>query len=431
MAKIVITEEQLKLINGTNERLLNSLHEEYLHEFMKKDPDEGKSLIKRVGEQFGIDLSFMFTYGAGITALVGPTSELIAGEFPNLNEVQIVALTIAAVGVIVFGNKEGIKKLVKTLKEEGLGKALSKVLSFVSSFESLAENVLGTAGMSVRGLSKIMGFAFIVPVISTLSEIMLNMGGSIDQVEDIVTRMLAYLATITVGETFASVLEKLKSKFSGKNLQESDPKKGTGKKPKGSGRRLYTDENPKDTVSVKFRTKQDIVDTLNKSSFKSKSHKRQSQIINLIHQRVRAAHKNAKDPETKKRLKKGLDYITNKKEKSKLKTIAKNKLEEQFLREHMIGNTGKTNRRFPDELFEKFKKMFNKIKLTKPGGWGRTSRVYLLWISPMGKVARIEMSPSASSNDIPFEEFGEYTLKEFHDFAESENMKIEVEGKFR
>ena len=29
-----------------------------------------------------------------------------------------------------------------------------------------------------------------------------------------------------------------------------DPKVGTGKKPKGSGRRLYTDENPKDTVSI-------------------------------------------------------------------------------------------------------------------------------------------------------------------------------------
>ena len=73
-------------------------------------------------------------------------------------------------------------------------------------------------------------------------------------------------------------------------------------------------------MSVKFRTKEDIVDTLNKASFKSKSHKRQSQIINLIHQRVRAAHKNAKDPKTKKRLKRALDYITNKKEKSKEKT---------------------------------------------------------------------------------------------------------------
>jgi len=104
-------------------------------------------------------------------------------------------------------------------------------------------------------------------------------------------------------------------------LVESDPKVGTGKKPKGSGRRLYTDENPNDTVSVKFRTKEDIVDTLNKDSFKSKSHKRQSQIINLIHQRVRAAYQNAKDPETKQRLKRAFDYIEGEKEKSKEKTI--------------------------------------------------------------------------------------------------------------
>ena len=103
-------------------------------------------------------------------------------------------------------------------------------------------------------------------------------------------------------------------------LNESDPKTGTGKKPKGSGRRLYTDENPSDTVSVKFRTKEDIVDTLNKESFKSKPHKRQSQIINLIHQRVRAAYAKAKDPEVKARLKKGLEYITAKKEASKEKT---------------------------------------------------------------------------------------------------------------
>ena len=104
-----------------------------------------------------------------------------------------------------------------------------------------------------------------------------------------------------------------------------DPAKGTGKKPKGSGRRLYTDENPKDTVSVKFSTVQDIRDTLSKASFKSKSHKRQSQIINLIHQRVRAAHKNAKDPKVKARLKKALDYAKKRKEASKEKTKRMNK----------------------------------------------------------------------------------------------------------
>jgi hypothetical protein len=103
-------------------------------------------------------------------------------------------------------------------------------------------------------------------------------------------------------------------------LQERDPKVGTGKKPKGSGRRLYTDENPKDTVSIKFSTRQDIVDTLSKKSFKAKSHARQSQIINLIHQRVRAALSRAKDPAVKKRLRSAFEYIKKRKEASKRKT---------------------------------------------------------------------------------------------------------------
>ncbi len=113
-------------------------------------------------------------------------------------------------------------------------------------------------------------------------------------------------------------------------VNENDPKKGTGKKPEGSKRRLYTDEDPKDTVGIKFSTRQDIVDTLNKKSFKAKSHARQSQIINLIHQRVRAAYGRAKDPDVKKRLKTGLDYIKDKKEASKKKTQRLKKEEKDY-----------------------------------------------------------------------------------------------------
>ena len=43
-----------------------------------------------------------------------------------------------------------------------------------------------------------------------------------------------------------------------------DPKKGTGKKPNGTGRRRYTDENPKDTVSIKFATPADAKATVAK-----------------------------------------------------------------------------------------------------------------------------------------------------------------------
>ena len=108
-------------------------------------------------------------------------------------------------------------------------------------------------------------------------------------------------------------------------LREADPKKGTGKKPKGSGRRLYTDEDPSDTVPVKFSSVSDIQDTFSKSSFTSKSHKRQSQIINLVHQRVRAAYKNAKDPKVKARLKDAFEEAEKRKELSKQKTKRMNK----------------------------------------------------------------------------------------------------------
>jgi|TARA_B100001094_G_scaffold74972_1_gene71348 hypothetical protein len=71
----------------------------------------------------------------------------------------------------------------------------------------------------------------------------------------------------------------------------ADPKKGTGKKPKGSGRRLYTDENPKDTVSIKFATVQDARDTARKVKGISKPYARKIQILTVMEQRAKVAGK--------------------------------------------------------------------------------------------------------------------------------------------
>jgi len=114
-------------------------------------------------------------------------------------------------------------------------------------------------------------------------------------------------------------------------LEDSDPAKGRGKKPAGSDRRLYTDEDPGDTVRVKFSSANAIKNTLAKKSFKAKSHARQSQIINLIHQRTRTAHGRAKDPKVKARLGRALDYAEERKEASKRKTKRMREREELIL----------------------------------------------------------------------------------------------------
>ncbi len=71
-----------------------------------------------------------------------------------------------------------------------------------------------------------------------------------------------------------------------------DPLKGTGKKPKGSGRRLYTDENPKDTVSIKYATVADAEATVRKVKRVNKPFARKIQILTVLEQRAKVQNKN-------------------------------------------------------------------------------------------------------------------------------------------
>ena len=70
-----------------------------------------------------------------------------------------------------------------------------------------------------------------------------------------------------------------------------DPKKGTGKKPPGSDRRLYTDENPRDTVSIKFATPADARATVAKVKKINKPFARKIQILTVLEQRAKVAKK--------------------------------------------------------------------------------------------------------------------------------------------
>ena len=85
----------------------------------------------------------------------------------------------------------------------------------------------------------------------------------------------------------------------------ADPKKGTGKKPKGSGRRLYTDENPKDTVRIAYATVQDARDTARKVKGINKPYARKIQILTVMEQRAKVAGK-SKQAEIAKKAKESL-----------------------------------------------------------------------------------------------------------------------------
>jgi len=73
--------------------------------------------------------------------------------------------------------------------------------------------------------------------------------------------------------------------------KNKDPKVGTGKKPKGTGRRLYTDENPRDTVKIKFATPADASSTVAKVKRINKPFARKIQILTVGEQRAKVMGK--------------------------------------------------------------------------------------------------------------------------------------------
>jgi hypothetical protein len=87
----------------------------------------------------------------------------------------------------------------------------------------------------------------------------------------------------------------------------ADPKTGTGKKPPGTGRRLYTDENPRDTVKIKFATPTDARKTVAKVKKISKPFARKIQILTVGEQRAKVMGKS----EVASIFKKGKESIRN------------------------------------------------------------------------------------------------------------------------
>ncbi len=95
----------------------------------------------------------------------------------------------------------------------------------------------------------------------------------------------------------------------------ADPKVGTGKKPKGSERRLYTDENPRDTVSIKYATVQDAIKTANKVKKINKPYARKIQILTVMEQRAKVQNK-AKQALIARKMKETLKKLNAKRKKT-------------------------------------------------------------------------------------------------------------------
>jgi hypothetical protein len=76
--------------------------------------------IKSTAKQLNMDLKFLLTWGASIGGLMGPLSDYINGNYPEIDEASVYSLIVGAVSIVFYNNEKQIRKVIEDIQEKGL-----------------------------------------------------------------------------------------------------------------------------------------------------------------------------------------------------------------------------------------------------------------------------------------------------------------------
>jgi len=143
--KIIITEEQYKTILTEN-------------------------ILKDILKDFNITGGLLFTFGAGMSALMGPVERLLTNSGFSLNEKEVSLLIIAAIAIIIKDSNSG--KLLEEVKNKGLIEALNGVGEFLTNTKKLINSVASKVAGVTYSLSDILGFALLLnPTMNIVNDV--------------------------------------------------------------------------------------------------------------------------------------------------------------------------------------------------------------------------------------------------------------------
>ena len=94
---ILITENQKRLL--LKESLLKDVSE-----VIKNNYEVASEILKSSKEQMGVNLQFLMTWGASIGGFVGPLTQFVEGNNPELTSTQVTSIMIGVIATFYLEN---------------------------------------------------------------------------------------------------------------------------------------------------------------------------------------------------------------------------------------------------------------------------------------------------------------------------------------
>lgn len=203
---ILITENQKRLL--LKESLLKDVSE-----VIKNNYEVASEILKSSKEQMGVNLQFLMTWGASIGGFVGPLTQFVEGNNPELTSTQVTSIMIGVIATFYLDNRETILKIVNRLKEDGLFdvyiKAVSKGKELKRSFVRFIESL----NMTLHKVTNMMTYTFIIPLVEKI--LSMSQSGEItnDDIKQLAMRVASFGLLTVSSITVVTLIKRMVNRF--------------------------------------------------------------------------------------------------------------------------------------------------------------------------------------------------------------------------
>lgn len=202
---IILTESQyIKLLVEKNEQ-------DIANKF-SRSKEIAKKIISDVKTQFGIDFTFLGTWGSVIGGFVGPISDYMSGRYPNLSDTDISLICFGIILTFFSSNKKKLNQVLQLIKEKGIitffDRALEKSFDLKYAFFGFMESL----NLTMSNVSNMIAYTFLVPLVPMLKDIA-SLDLSKDQI-DLLIMGISHYTGISIGsKVLKNIVEKIIERF--------------------------------------------------------------------------------------------------------------------------------------------------------------------------------------------------------------------------
>ena len=205
---LLINESQKKMIlkESTIDNLTKSIQEGY--EYSTK-------VLNEVKENYGLNFDFLITWGASIGGFISPIGEFIQGKYPEISDINLSLILTGIIAVHYLDNKKDIEKILTKIKEEGLSDVFKVGLDKSKELKDTLFNFLESLNVTFFKISKMISYAFIVPVLLTIFTMVKSGQINTSDAKEIAVRVIGSGVVNLSGIVVRDLVTKLIKRFKG------------------------------------------------------------------------------------------------------------------------------------------------------------------------------------------------------------------------